>query len=205
MVYRKPENKLEYNGTIYAVGQEIIGTPESEYEGLYGYITEIRDGNDKKTENKTPDIYCSFEPPVLPYEIKRLEQVFSDLHHKTRTLDDIILDKVILAPEKVKPLDDLDQDRNKMDVWVLVEDWAIEGDYGSSCRLFAELEDARRMMTMLLRFEKKRGTISQWMDRKDFAIDAGKNSYSGYLDGEYIDNHYSLSLEKQSLILPAAE
>ena len=71
-----------------------MGTPESEYGGLYGTITEIRDGEDKETENETPDLYCSFEVPVMPCEVKKLEEIFSDLYDEPKTIDDIILDLV---------------------------------------------------------------------------------------------------------------
>ena len=99
--------KFEYKGTTYVIGAPIVGTSESEYEGLYGTITEIRDGEDKETENKTPALYCSFEAPVLPCEVKKLEEVFSDLYEEPKTIDDIILDLVIMAPSMVKPLDEL--------------------------------------------------------------------------------------------------
>ena len=45
------------------IGDIIVATDASEYEGLVGRILEIRDGADKDTENETPDIYCSFEVP----------------------------------------------------------------------------------------------------------------------------------------------
>lgn len=202
MVYNRPGAKFEYNGTAYEIGQKIIGTAESEYEGLIGVITEIRDRKDKESENDTPDIYCEFLPSVLPSEIKRLEAVFSELYQQPKTLDDIILDMVIMAPDMIKPLDDLNRDRQRMEVWALTEDWAIEGNHGSSCRLFVEYKDAVRAMSELLRDEQEGGIVTGWLDRMDYTIEAEENSYSGYLDGDFIDNHYSLSLEKHALILP---
>lgn len=64
----------------------------------------ITDGEDKRTENSTPDFYCCFDPPVLPYDIKQLEEIFSDLYDFPKTLEDIILDYVIMAPEMVIPV-----------------------------------------------------------------------------------------------------
>lgn len=98
---------FEYEGVVYKIGAPIIGTSESEYEGLHGVITEIRDGDDKETDNETPDLYCSFESPALPDEIKRLEEVFSELYDAPKTIDDICLDFVIMAPDMVKPADEL--------------------------------------------------------------------------------------------------
>jgi hypothetical protein len=51
-------------GKIFAVGGRVMANKESEYEGLFGTITEIRSGADRETENDTPDIYCDFEPPA---------------------------------------------------------------------------------------------------------------------------------------------
>ena len=75
MIINRIGAEFEYEGTTYVIGAPIVGTPESEYEGLYGTITEIRVGEDKETENETPDLYCSFEVPVLPCEVKKLEEV----------------------------------------------------------------------------------------------------------------------------------
>ena len=84
-------------------GASVVGTDQSEYEGLTGYIYEVRDGADKETENETPDLYCNFDPPDDPAEIAELEAVFSDLYDEPKTLEDIILDCVIMAPDMVRP------------------------------------------------------------------------------------------------------
>lgn len=76
MILNRIGDKFEYEGLTYVIGAPIMGTPESEYEGLYGTITEIRDGEDKETENETPDLYCSFRVPALPYEAKSRKRFF---------------------------------------------------------------------------------------------------------------------------------
>lgn len=91
-----------YEGITYTIGNPIMGTSESEYEGLHGIITEIRDGEDKETDNDTPDICCSFDAPTNPFEIKKLENIFSDLYDQPKTVDDIILDMIIMAPSMIK-------------------------------------------------------------------------------------------------------
>ena len=102
MIINRPGAEFIYDGASYKIGDRIIGTSESEYEGLYGSIFEIRDGEDKETENETPDIYCSFEEPVLPHQIKKLEEIFSELYQEPKKLEDITLDYVIMAPEMVR-------------------------------------------------------------------------------------------------------
>ena len=132
MIINRIGAEFEYDGTTYVIGAPIVGTPESEYEGLYGTITEIRDGEDKETENETPDIYCSFEVPALPCEVKKLEEVFSELYDQKKTIDDIILDLVIMAPSMVEPLDDLKECRQHPRIYILLEDWAVDGEQGNS-------------------------------------------------------------------------
>ena len=90
-------------GVAFAVGQRIIAT-DSDYAGLKGYITEIRTGTDKETENETSDIYCCFDIPESKEEIKLLEEYFSDLFQEKKTIDDISLDLVIMAPDMLRRL-----------------------------------------------------------------------------------------------------
>ena len=58
MIVNRPNQKYEHLGVTYAIGAAVMATEASEYRGLYGTITEIRDGSDRETENDAPDIYC---------------------------------------------------------------------------------------------------------------------------------------------------
>ena len=62
---------FEHAGVTYTIGASVVGTDQSEYEGLTGYIYEVRDGADKETENETPDLYCNFDPPDDPAEVAK--------------------------------------------------------------------------------------------------------------------------------------
>ena len=57
MKLTKRNKPFEYDGKTYYIGEEIVALNKSEYSGLIGRIVEIREGADKVTENKTPDIY----------------------------------------------------------------------------------------------------------------------------------------------------
>lgn len=103
MIINKLGEKFSYGNVEYTIGAPIIGTDQSEYCGLYGCITEIRDGDDKDTENETPDMYCEFDPPTSAKEVEALEEVFSDLYGEKKTIDEICLDSVIMAPDMIKP------------------------------------------------------------------------------------------------------
>ena len=201
MILNRPGAEFEYEGVTYTIGGAVVGTAESEYEGLYGHITAIYDGEDKETENETPDIYCEFDPPVMPHEVKALEKTFSDLYDQPKTLDDTVLDMVIMAPEMIRPLDDLHTVSKKIPIYIVMEDWAVDGEHGNSCELFTDYDDARRIMLDKLREELDNGAIPQWSASGAYVEDSSKDSYKGYIEGDYLDNHYEISLLPQSLMM----
>jgi len=103
MLLNKIFEKIEDNGKTFYVGQSIVANNVLlEYEGLSGHIKEIRTGEDKVTENETIDIHVCFEEPNEPERVKKLEEDFSDLYDEPKTIDDIILDEVVMAPEMLE-------------------------------------------------------------------------------------------------------
>lgn len=110
------------------LAEPIVGTAESEYAGLYGRINAIHDGEDKETENETPDIYCEFDPPVMPHEVKALEDTFSDLYHQPKTIADIRTGHGYHGTRNDSSrLDDLRSMRKRVNVFLVMEDWAVNG------------------------------------------------------------------------------
>lgn len=187
-----------YDDVIYHIGDPVIATPESEYEGLYGIITEIRDGDDQETENDTPDIYCRFDLPVLPCERKELEERFSKLYGMPKTVDEIILDMVIMAPEMIRVIDEIPEPVPQAKVYLVSEDWAANDDYGSSLSVaYTEFETAKRKMIELLEDEQSEGCIHMWKDRDDFIEDSTPTSYECYIEGEYCSSHYHVEIIEQ--------
>lgn len=72
MILNRTGAEFEYEGVTYTIGGAIVGTAESEYAGLYGRINAIHDGEDKETENETPDIYQRLiTNPMIPECIER--------------------------------------------------------------------------------------------------------------------------------------
>lgn len=199
MIINRIGAEFEYEGTTYVVGAPIVGTSGSEYEGLYGTITEIRDGEDKETENETPDIYCSFEVPALPYEVKKLEDVFSELYGQNKTIDDIILDFVIMAPSMVEPLDDLKECRQHPRIYILLEDWAVDGEQGNSSEVYTDFNDAKRLLVQKLKEEQESGCIPQWTDNEKFVEYSTESLYECYIDGEHCESHYHIAIISQQI------
>ena len=89
MILRENGTRFCADGKVFTIGGRISANGESEYEGLFGTITEIRSGADRETENDVPDIYCDFEIPASEEMLRKLETRFSGLYGETKTIDDI--------------------------------------------------------------------------------------------------------------------
>ena len=96
MILSKPGESIQWGNMTFTVGEQVYATNTSEYHGLIGTITEIRDGDDKDTENYLPDIYCRFQEPVLISDREELEKRFSTLYPCPKKLEDIALDMAIM-------------------------------------------------------------------------------------------------------------
>ena len=63
---------------------------------------EIRDGEDRETDNPAPDIYCRLQMPKDAELVQRLEARFSDLYGKTVKITEVPLDSLILSPDDLR-------------------------------------------------------------------------------------------------------
>ena len=71
MIINRIGAEFEYEGTNCM----LLALPLWEHRKVsmracMGQLRKSVDGEDKETENETPDLYCSFEVPVLPCEVK---------------------------------------------------------------------------------------------------------------------------------------
>lgn len=201
MIINRTGAEFLYKGVIYRIGDTVIGNAESEYARLNGTIFEIRDGADKETENETPDIYCSFNAPVLPADIAKLEETFSDLYDERKTLDDITLDMVIMAPEMLTVPG---QPPKTIKVYTVTEDWTVDGDHGSTTRVFSDILEAKAVLNMSLESEIASGCISDWADKEEYMTEVSECSYEGWLEGHYSENHYTVSIEELEMSLSSS-
>ena len=183
MIYNKINDEFQYNGITYRIGTPIIGTDESEYKGLFGTITEIRTGNDKETDNTTPDIYCSFELPLLQQEINDLEARFSELYGEKKWIEDIILDEVILSPAMIKLLSSDKPSQDGLELFIVDEAWTMDGEPDSSITIFTDYDEAKYLMHENLKEDMENGIISRIGDCDKFISDEGVDFYDGYIDG----------------------
>ena len=104
MVIRKNGAVFCADEKAFVIGGTVFANDESEYMGLYGTVTEIRTGDDRETENDTPDIYCEFFVPDTVTMLAELEARFSDLYGQPKASEDISLDCVIMSPEMLEPV-----------------------------------------------------------------------------------------------------
>lgn len=101
MIKDKVGESVEYCGVIYTVGAAVTVAKGSDYDGLVGAIKEITTDEDMDTDNDTIDIYCDFEEPTDPEVIKKLEARFSYIYGTPRTMQDICLDGIVMAPDEI--------------------------------------------------------------------------------------------------------
>ena len=149
MIINKDGMRYTYNGTTYTTGAAVVATEESEYQGLCGIITEIRDGVDRETENDTPDIYCCFEPPLFQEEIRELEQRFTELYQSPKKLDEITLDMVIMAPEMVRVISADPKECKACELYLLTTHCTTNLDSSSFTELYADYDAGRFALTSI--------------------------------------------------------
>lgn len=198
MIINRTGAGFVYDGTMYKIGEPVIGTKESAYEGLYGIITEIRDGEDKNAETKTPDFYCTFRPPVLPCEIKALEARFSSLYAQPKTLPDIAMD-AIMAPSMVMPLEGVEECGYSPKLYVLLEDWSVNGNHNVETEIYSDLNAAKHSLYQKVADKQESGCVRVWRGEEGFTEKSTPDSYNAYPSGDYTENHYAISIVSQNL------
>jgi len=187
-----------YDGNTYTVGDRVVATGESAYEGLFGTIQEIRTGKDKSTYNDTPDLHCAFLPPAIPAEVVALESRFSALYRQKKVLDDITLDDVIMAPEMVRVINS--NGVHFITVYTVHEEWVLKGDCGENRFPALDPDHAKLKMTELIHNDRAEGCISQWREHGAAEEEVtGENYYECWIHDEYCENHYKVSIETQTI------
>ena len=202
MIINQEGMRYTYNGMTYTVGAAVMATEASEYRGLYGTITEIRDGSDRETENDTPDIYCCFEPPLFPKEIQELERRFTELYQSPKKLDEITLDMVIMAPEMVRVISADPKECKACELYLLTTHCTTNLDSSSFTELYADYDMARFAMLKGIREEQAEGCVKDWADRDALEEEYCTDFYEAWHRDEYSEKHFTASIEKLSLTLP---
>lgn len=105
MIINTKNTDVIVNGKKFTIGSYIRATANTEYESLIGVIREIREGNDKVTENNSVDIHVGFFEPTDNDElIRKVEDAVSKAYGEEKTFDEIITENVIMLSDDIEPL-----------------------------------------------------------------------------------------------------
>ena len=184
------------NGYTYRIGGEVFVVDEGPYEGLIGSITEIRDGEDRETDNDTVDIYCDFDLPAIRCGCDLLAGRFSILNGQPMTLDEINLEHVIMAPDMIRSLKDENKDTT---IHVLTEEWCSDNGYGRDIFVYTDPRKAKAKMQQLIRDDKRDGSMSEWLYLDDFVERFDGRKYSAWRDNDYDGYHYNLEMHELAI------
>lgn len=92
---------VEIEGKKLEIGGTIKANENSYYEGLIGFIEEIRTDKDKETENETDDIIVSFQMPENQELIAKLEKQFTALYGLEKKMNELCIDYVVCSYDEI--------------------------------------------------------------------------------------------------------
>lgn len=147
-------------------------------------------------------IHCCFEPPLFQEEIRELEQRFTELYQSPKKLDEITLDMVIMAPEMVRVISADPKECKACELYLLTTHCTTNLDSSSFTELYADYDAGRFALLQSVREEQQDGCVKDWADRDVLEEEYGIDRYEAWYRDEYFENHFVISLEKLSLMLP---
>ena len=121
----------------------------------------------------------------------RLIGRFSILCGQPMALDEINLEQVIMAPEMIRSLKDVNKDTI---IHVLTEEWCSDNGYGRDIFVYTDPRKAKAKIQQLIRDDKRDGSMSEWLHLDDFVEEYDGHKYSAWLDNDYEGYHYNLEL-----------
>ena len=201
MILREKGEKYKHGNTIFVIGDRITGLEGSGYKDLIGTVIEIRTDEDMLTDNPDVDIYVDFVLPVKKEDRRIILKRFSNLHCQTGDLEVINLDTAIMSPDAIVPLSAIQKQLPEYSVLVLYEEWANKGTGGNAAWIFTDYKDALLQMKCRLQEERKNGFLADWSENPDCISEEDDDYYCCWLDGCYMEAHYSIHIGSQSVIL----
>lgn len=193
MIINRAGAQFVYEGITYTIGDKIFSNDTSDFRGLFGYIKEIRTGDDRETYNDTPDIHCYFYPPFEPEAIAELESRFSTLYRSPKRLEDIALDEVIMAPDMIQVITSV-KSTHMITAFRVEESWVIKGEPGMEVTPALDEMQAKQRMAELIHNESTEGCILEWRDDPQFEVEITPTFYECWLRDEYCENRYKVKI-----------
>ena len=193
MIINRIGAQFTYEGVTYTIGDKIFSNDTSDFRGLFGYIKEIRTGDDRETDNDTPDFHCYFYPPFEPKAIAELVSRFSDLYRSPKKLEDIALDEVIMAPDMIQVVTSA-KSTHMVTAFRVEESWVIKGEPGMEVTPALDEMQAKQRMAELIHNESTEGCILEWRDDPQFEVEITPSFYECWLRDEYCENRYKVKI-----------
>ena len=193
MIINRAGAQFTHEGVTYTIGDKIFSNDTSDFRGLFGYIKEIRTGDDRETDNDTPDIHCYFYPPFEPEAIAELESRFSALYRSPKKLEDIALDEVIMAPDMIQVVTSANS-THMITAFRVEESWVIKGEPGMEVTPALDEIQAKQRMAELIHNESSEGCILEWRDDPQFEVEITPTFYECWLRDEYCENRYKVKI-----------
>lgn len=193
MIINRIGAQFTYEGVTYTIGDKIFSNDTSDFKGLFGSIKEIRTGDDRETDNDTPDLHCYFYPPFEPKAIAELESRFSNLYRSPKKLEDIALDEVIMAPDMIQVVTSA-HSTHMITAFRIEESWVIKGEAGSEVTPALDELQAKQRMAELIHNESTEGCILEWCDDPQFEVEITPTFYECWLRDEYCENRYQVKI-----------
>ena len=193
MIINRAGAQFTHEGVTYTIGDKIFSNDTSDFRGLFGYIKEIRTGDDRETDNDTPDIHCYFYPPFEPEAIAELESRFSALYRSPKKLEDIALDEVIMAPDMIQVVTSANS-THMITAFRVEESWVIKGEPGMEVTPALDEMQAKQRMAELIHNESSEGCILEWRDDPRFEVEITPSFYECWLRDEYCENRYKVKI-----------
>ena len=193
MIINRAGAQFTHEGVTYTIGDKIFSNDTSDVRGLFGYIKEIRTGDDRETDNDTPDIHCYFYPPFGPEAIAELESRFSALYRSPKKLEDIALDEVIMAPDMIQVVTSANS-THMITAFRVEESWVIKGEPGMEVTPALDEMQAKQRMAELIHNESSEGCILEWRDDPQFEVEITPTFYECWLRDEYCENRYKVKI-----------
>ena len=109
---------------------------------------------------------------------------------------------VIMAPEMVRVISPDPKKCKACELYLLITHCTTNLDSSSFTELYADHDAGRFALLQSVREEQEDGCVKDWADRDVLEEEYGIDRYEAWHYDEYFENHFTISLEKLSLILP---
>lgn len=94
------------------------------------------------------------------------------------------------------------QNYRNIPVYLLEENWAIDGEVKNETALFSDYNGAKLRMEQRIESENENGLLKTWKENSGYQEDSSENSFEAWIDGFYASDHFCIRIQKEFLQLP---